>query len=71
MKKLFVITLLVIAALLVVGCNKKETTLKDAVKIYGENYQVVELDSTHFLIKWENASMIFKNNKVLKVLSVK
>lgn len=35
------------------------------------NYQVIEIDKSNFLIKWENASLIFNNNECIQVVKIK
>lgn len=72
MKKIFIASLFCAIVLAFTGCNKqKELTLQDAIKVYGNNYQVITLDNSNFLIKWDNASLIFNNNKCIGVVNVK
>lgn len=72
MKKLFIIGLFSAIILAFTGRDKQEgLTLQDAVKVYGNNYQVITLDNSNFLIKWDNASLIFNNNQCVGVVNVK
>ena len=72
MKKLIIASLFCAIVLAFTGCDKqKELTLQDAIKVYGNNYQVITLDNSNFLIKWDNASLIFNNNKCIGVVNVK
>lgn len=72
MKKIFIASLFCAIVLAFTGCDKqKELTLQDAIKVYGNNYQVITLDNSNFLIKWDNASLIFNNNKCIGVVNVK
>ena len=72
MKKIFIASLFCAIVLAFTGCDKqKELTLQDAIKVYGNNYQVITLDNSNFLIKWDNASLIFNNNKCIVVVNVK
>lgn len=41
----------------------KSIDMKKAIKTYGDNYQVVELSKSDFLIVWDNVQLIFNNNK--------
>ena len=72
MKKIFIASLFCAIVLAFTGCDKqKELTLQDAIKVYGNNYQVITLDNSNFLIKWDNASLIFNNNQCVGVVNVK
>lgn len=72
MKKIFIAGLFCAIVLAFTGCDKqKGLTLQDAIKVYGNNYQVVTLDNSNFLIKWDNTSLIFNNNQCVGVVNVK
>ena len=72
MKKIFIASLFCPIPLAFTRRDKqKELTLQDAIKVYGNNYQVITLDNSNFLIKWDNASLIFNNNKCIGVVNVK
>lgn len=43
--------------------GNKGINMKQAIETYGDNFQVVELSNTDFLIVWDNAQLIFNNNK--------
>ena len=44
--------------------------MKKAIETYGDNYQVVELSKTDFLIVWDNAKLIFNNNECIGHVSL-
>ena len=72
MKKLFIIGLFSAIIFAFTGRDKQEgLTLQDAVKVYGNNYQVITLDNSNFLIKWDSAGLIFNNNQCVGVVNVK
>lgn len=72
MKKLIIASLFCAIVLVFVGCDNQEgLTLQDAREAYGEDCQVITLDNTHFLIKWDNISLIFNNNECVGVVNVK
>ena len=72
MKKIFIASLFCAIVLAFTGCDKqKELTLQDAIKVYGNNYQVITLDNSNFLIKWDNAILILNKNKCIGVVNVK
>ena len=41
----------------------KAINMKKAIETYGDNYQVVELSKSDFLIVWDKAQLIFNNNE--------
>ena len=45
--------------------HEQPMNLKQATEIYGEDYQVIELDSVNFLIEWEDVSLVFRNNECI------
>ena len=72
MKKLFIASLFFGITLAFTGCSKQEgLTLQQATEVYGNNYQVITLDNSNFLIKWDNTSLIFNNNQCVGVVNVK
>ena len=72
MKKLMVIGLMCVITLMFAGCSsQKGMSLKDAMEVYGNDYQVTTLDNSNFLIKWDNTSLIFNNNECVVVVNVK
>ena len=72
MKKIFIASLFCAIVLAFTGCGKQEgLTLQQATEVYGNDYQVVTLDNNNFLIKWDNVSLIFNNNKCIGVVNVK
>ena len=72
MKKLFIASLFFGITLAFTGCSKQEgLTLQQATEVYGNDYQVVTLDNSNFLIKWDSASLIFNNNQCVGVVNVK
>ena len=48
----------------------KAINMKQAIKTYGDNYQVVELSKSDFLIVWDNAKLIFNNNECVGYISL-
>ena len=44
--------------------------MKKAIETYGDNYQVVELSKTDFLIVWDDAKLIFNNNECVGYVSL-
>ena len=48
----------------------KAINMKQAIKTYGDNYQVVELSKSDFLIVWDNAKLIFNNNECVGYVSL-
>lgn len=71
MKKYFIVVLFSFIILAFTGCSKKPLTFKDAINTYGKDYKIVNIDNSNFLIKWENASMIFNNGELVQVVSFK
>ena len=72
MKKLMVIGLMCFITLMFTGCsNQKGMSLKDAIQVYGNEYQVITLDNSNFLIKWDNTSLIFNNNECAGIVNLK
>ena len=41
----------------------KAINMKKAIETYGDDFQVVELSKSDFLIVWDNAQLIFNNNE--------
>ena len=48
----------------------KAINMKQAIETYGDNYQVVELSKSDFLIVWDNAKLIFNNNECVGYISL-
>ena len=48
----------------------KAINMKKAIETYGDNYQVVELSKSDFLIVWDNAKLIFNNNECIGHVSL-
>lgn len=46
-----------------------DTPLSELIKKFGNEYLLIELDESHFLISWEkeNVHVIMKNNKIVKI----
>ena len=44
--------------------------MKKAIETYGDNYQVVELSKTDFLIVWDDVQLIFNNNECIGHVSL-
>ena len=44
--------------------------MKKAIETYGDNYSVVELSNTDFLIVWDNVQLIFNNNECVGYVSL-
>lgn len=63
MKKLLFIAL---ASFITITTRQEQPmNLKQATEIYGEDYQVVALDSVNFLIEWEDVALVFRNNECI------
>lgn len=72
MKKFFIISLFsAIVFTFTARDTQEKITLQDAINVYGHDYQVITLDNSNFLIKWDNASLIFNNNQCVGVVNVK
>ena len=73
MKKLLVVGLMCFITLLFTGCeqakNEQGINMKQAIEVYGDNYKVVELSKTDFLIVWDNAQLIFNNSECVGYIS--
>ena len=48
----------------------KAINMKKAIETYGDNYQVVELSKSDFLIVWGDAKLIFNNNECIGYVSL-
>ena len=48
----------------------KAINMKKAIETYGDNYSVVELSKSDFLIVWDNAKLIFNNNECVGHVSL-
>ena len=48
----------------------KSIDMKQAIKTYGDNYQIVELSKSDFLIVWDDAKLIFNNNECIGYVSL-
>ena len=48
----------------------KGINMKKAIETYGDNYQVVELSKSDFLIVWDDAKLIFNNNECIGYVSL-
>ena len=74
MKKLLVVGLMCFITLLFTGCeqakNEQGINMKQAIETYGDNYQVIELSKSDFLIVWDNAQLIFNNNECVGYVSL-
>ena len=74
MKKLLVIGLMMFITLVFTGCeqvkNERGINMKQAIETYGDNYSVVELSKSDFLIVWDNAKLIFNNNECVGYVSL-
>lgn len=77
MKKLMILGLMMFITLVFTGCEKgqevetnKDINMKQAIETYGDNYSVVELSNTDFLIMWDNAKLIFNNNECVGYISL-
>ena len=74
MKKLLVVGLMCFITLLFTGCeqakNERGINMKQAIETYGDNYQVVELSKSDFLIVWDKAQLIFNNNECVGYVSL-
>lgn len=44
--------------------------MKQAIETYGDNYSVVELSNTDFLIVWDEVKLIFNNNQCVGYVSL-
>lgn len=71
MKKFCVALLFSFIILVFTGCSKEPYTFKQALDTYGTEYEIVNIDNSNFLIKWENVSMIFKGGELVQVVKVK
>ena len=51
------------------GVECYDVPLYDLIEGFGNEYLLIELDESHFLISWEKQSVhvIMKNNKVVKI----
>lgn len=51
------------------GVECYDVPLYDLIEEFGNEYLLIELDESHFLISWEKQSVhvIMKNNKVVKI----
>ena len=50
--------------------GNKGINMKKAIETYGDNYQVVELSKSDFLIVWDDAKLIFNNNEYIGYVSL-
>ena len=50
--------------------GNKGINMKKAIETYGDNYQVVELSNTDFLIVWDKAQLIFNNNECVSYVGL-
>ena len=48
----------------------KSISMKKAIETYGDNYQVIELSKSDFLIVWDDAKLIFNNNECVGYVSL-
>ena len=48
----------------------KAINMKKAIETYGDNYQVVELSKSDFLIVWNSVQLIFNNNECVGYVSL-
>lgn len=72
MKKFLLVTLFSALILIFTGCeSSNKLDMATAISVYGEDYQVINMDNVNFLIKWEDATMIFRNNECVQVVKVK
>lgn len=71
MKKLMVVALFCGLILAFTSCEKNKMNMTQAIEIYGNDYYVIDIDNKNFMIKWENATMIFNNNECVQVVKVK
>ena len=77
MKKLIIVGLMMFIVLVFTGCEKggevetnKGINMKQAIETYGDNYQVIELSKTDFLIVWDDVQLIFNNNECIGHVSL-
>ena len=70
MKKFCVVLLFSFIILVFTGCSKEPYTFKQAIETYGDEFQVVELSKSDFLIVWDNAKLIFNNNECISYVSL-
>ena len=74
MKKLLVVGLMCFITLLFTGCEQAKSeqgiNMKQAIEVYGDNYKVVELSKTDFLIVWDNAQLMFNNSECVGYISL-
>ena len=50
--------------------DNKGINMKQAIETYGDNYQVIELSKSDFLIVWDDAKLIFNNNECIGYVSL-
>lgn len=50
--------------------SNKGIDMKTAIETYGDEFQVIELSKTDFLIVWEKAKLIFNNNECIGYVSL-
>ena len=77
MKKLMILGLMMFIVLVFTGCEKgsevetnKGINMKQAIETYGDEFQVIELSNTDFLIVWDKAQLIFNNNECVGYVSL-
>lgn len=82
MKKILVLLLFCSIVVIFTGCGKTSskqatelvvTNLKQGIDLYGNNYQVVTLSPTHFLISWQvgenqTVDIVYNNNTVVEAI---
>lgn len=51
------------------GVECYDTPVSELIEEFGNEYLLIELDESHFLISWEkeNVHAIMKNNKIVKI----
>ena len=50
--------------------GNKGINMKQAIETYGDEFQVIELSNTDFLIVWDKAQLIFNNNECIGYVSL-
>lgn len=66
MKKYFIMVLFSFIILVFTGCSHKPSTLQDIREVYGDDYEVINIDNINFLIVWDSGEkMIFRNNEYI------
>lgn len=70
MKKLLAMVLLG-GLIFTSGCEKNKLDMATAISIYGEDYHVINMDNRNFLVKWDDVTMIFRNNECIQVVKVR